>query len=68
MGIFDQFKMASSMLKNMSPDQIQNLMEQAKESQKMLEDQIKRVVDEEIRKRGLISKEEVERMIKEKGL
>lgn len=68
MGIFDQFKMASSMLKNMSPDQIQNLMEQAKESQKMLEDQIKKVVDEEIRRRGLISKEEVERMIKEKGL
>lgn len=63
MGIFDQFKMASSMLKNMSPDQVQQLMEQAKESQKMLEDQIKKVVDEEIRRRGLVSKEEVERMI-----
>ena len=57
--MFDQFKMAADMMKGMSPDQIKQLMEQAKNSQKMLEDQIKRVVDEEIKKRDLISREEV---------
>ena len=60
--MFDQFKMAADMMKGMSPDQIKQLMEQAKNSQKMLEDQIKRVVDEEIKKRDLISREEVMRL------
>ena len=63
MGMFDQFKMAADMMKGMSPDQIKQLMEQAKNSQKMLEDQIKRVVDEEIKKRDLISREEVMRLL-----
>ena len=63
MGMFDQFKMAADMMKGMSPDQIKQLMEQAKNSQKMLEDQIKRVVDEEIKKRNLISREEVMRLL-----
>ena len=61
--MFDQFKMAADMMKEMSPDQIKQLMEQAKNSQKMLEDQIKRVVDEEIKKRDLISREEVMRLL-----
>ena len=61
--MFDQFKMAADMMKGMSPDQIKQLMEQAKNSQKMLEDQIKRVVDEEIKKRDLISREEVMRLL-----
>lgn len=65
MGIFNQMKVASDMLKGMSPEQIQQLMEQAKESQKMLGDQIKKILDEEIRNRGLVSREEVERMIRE---
>ena len=65
MGMFDQFKMAADMMKGMSPDQIKQLMEQAKNSQKMLEDQIKRVVDEEIKKRDLISREEVMRLLGE---
>lgn len=63
MGIFDQLKMASSMFKNMSPEQIQELMARAKDSQRLLEEQIKKVVDEEIKKRGLVSREEVEKMI-----
>ena len=63
MGMFDQFKMAADMMKGMSSDQIKQLMEQAKNSQKMLEDQIKRVVDEEIKKRDLISREEVMRLL-----
>lgn len=64
MGILDQFKTASSMLKNMSPDQIQQLMEQAKESQKMLDGQIRKIVDEEIKRRGLVSRDEVEQMLR----
>ena len=63
MGMFDQFKMAADMMKGMSPDQIKQLMEQAKNSQKVLEDQIKRVVDEEIKKRDLISREEAMRLL-----
>jgi len=50
MGMLDQFKMATDMMKGMSPDQIKQLMEQAKNSQKMLDEQIRRVVDEEIKK------------------
>lgn len=63
MGIFDQFKIASNLMKNMSPDQMQQLMEQAKESQKMLEGQIKRIVEDEIKRRGLVSRGEVEQMM-----
>ena len=61
--MFDQFKMAADMMKGMSPDQIKQLMEQAKNSQKVLEDQIKKVVDEEIKKRDLISREEAMRLL-----
>lgn len=51
------------MMKGMSPDQIKQLMEQAKNSQKMIDDQIKKVVDEEIKKRDLISRKEVLEML-----
>lgn len=64
MGFFNQFKMASDMLKGMSPEQIQQMMDQAKESQKMLDEQIRKIVDEEIKKRGLVTKEDVELLIK----
>jgi BMFP domain-containing protein YqiC len=65
MGMFDQFKAAQNMMKNMSPDQIRELMEQAKESQAMLNKEIKKVVEEEIARRNLVSREEVLRLIKE---
>jgi sialic acid synthase SpsE len=65
MGMFDQFKAAQNMMKNMSPDQIRELMEQAKESQAMLNKEIKKVVEEEIERRGLVNREEVLRLIKE---
>lgn len=65
MGMFDQFKAAQNMMKNMSPDQLKDLMSQAKESQALLNKEIKKVVEEEIEKRGLISREEVLRLIKE---
>jgi hypothetical protein len=63
MGMFDQLKMASEMMKNMSPEQIEKLMKQAEESKKMLEETVRKTVDEEIKKRGLVSREEVARML-----
>lgn len=65
MGMFDQFKAAQNMMKNMSPDQLKELMTQAKESQTMLNKEIKKVVEEEIERRGLISREEVLKLIRE---
>jgi hypothetical protein len=63
MGMFDNLKMASEMMKNMSPEQIEKLMKQAEESKKMLEDTVRKTVDEEIKKRNLVSREEVARML-----
>jgi hypothetical protein len=63
MGMFDQMKMAQQMMKNMSPGEIKEMMQQAKESQNMLNDQISKVVEAEIEKRGLIGRDEVQRMI-----
>lgn len=63
MGVFDQFKAAQEMMKNMSPDQLQKMMEQAKESQKMLEDMIKKSVDKAIKENDLVSRDEVRKMI-----
>lgn len=64
MGMLDQLKMAQEMMKNMSPEQIQEMMKQAKGSQAMLADQIRKIVDEEINKRNLVSREELEKMLK----
>lgn len=64
MGIFDQFKMASDMMKNMSPEQIQQLMKQAEEHKRMLEDTVRKLVDEEVRRRDLISRKEAEDMLR----
>lgn len=66
MGMFDQLKMAKNMLGNMSPSEMKELMEQAKESQKMLDEQIRKIVDEEIKKRDLVSRAEVEKLIQDK--
>ena len=51
------------MMKNMSPEQIQEMMQQAQESKKMIEDVVRKVVAEEVEKRGLVSRAEVERML-----
>lgn len=63
MGIFDQLKAAQDMMKNMSPDQLKAMMEQAKESQKMLQDLIEKEVEKAIKEKDLISREEVRKMI-----
>lgn len=71
MGIFDQlgqFKAAQEALKGMSPEQVQQLMSQAGSMQKIMEETVRKAVEEEIKKRNLIDKDEVERMFYERGL
>lgn len=68
MGLFDQTRIAANLMKNMSPSQMKELMEQARESQNMMEQQISRIVQEEIQKRNLVSREELEAILVRKGL
>jgi len=63
MGIFNQFKEAHEAMKNMSPDEVRQMMEQAKETQKMLDDMIEKKVEKMIKDKDLVSKDEVKRMI-----
>lgn len=63
MGILNQLKGAGDMLKGMSPEQIRELMEKAKESKAMMEDLIRDEVEKAIREKDLVSREEVERLI-----
>ncbi|HOF50631.1 MAG TPA: hypothetical protein PLH22_03080 [Candidatus Colwellbacteria bacterium] len=64
MGIFDQMKAAQEMMKNMSPDDLRNMMKQAEDSKKMLEEMVKKAVEEEIVKRDLISRSEAEKLLR----
>lgn len=65
MGLFNQMRAAQDMMKNMSPEQIQELMAQAKEAQKTMAEQTKQALDEEIARRGLVSREDVHAMLAE---
>jgi len=65
MGIFNQLKDAREAMKNMSPDEIRQMMGQAKETQKMLDDMIDKKVREIIKEKDLVSRDDVERMIKQ---
>lgn len=60
--MFDQLKAARDLLKNINPADLPKLMEQAKESQKMLEEQIRKIVREELAKLNLPTKEEIEEL------
>lgn len=64
MGIFDQAKLAANLMKNMNPLQMKEMMADAKNAQKMMEGEIRRIVEEEIEKRNLVSREEIEEMIR----
>jgi len=55
--------MAQNMMKNMSPEEIKELMEQAKQQKTLIDEQIGKIVEEEIKKRDLVSREEVQKMI-----
>ncbi len=63
MGILNQFKNAHEEMKNRSPDEIQQIMNQAKETQKMLDDMIEKKVKQIIEERKLVSRADVEKMI-----
>jgi uncharacterized protein YllA (UPF0747 family) len=63
--MFDNLKAAREMMKNMSPGEIKDLMNQAKDQQKSLEDMVRKLVQEEISRQKLISKNEVINLIKE---
>lgn len=67
MGFFDQMKMAQEMMKNMSPEQIQRLASQAKDAHKTMDEHIRAALDEEIKKRGLVTREEVLQLIAEQA-
>ena len=51
MGIFDQMKMAQDMMKNMSPEQMKDLMKQAGDAKDMLKKQVKEILDAEFGER-----------------
>jgi len=65
MSMFDQFKIASDMMKNMSPEQIKELTKQAGDSKKMLEETVRELLEKEIQKRDLVSRAEVLKIIKD---
>ncbi len=64
--MFDQFKVASDLMKNMTPDQLSGLMKQAEASKKEIENLVRKIIDEEIRKRNLISREDAEKIFVKK--
>lgn len=63
MGMFDQLKAASDLMKNMNPDDLAKLMKQAEESKKLLEDTVRKVLGEEIERQGLVTKAELDRRL-----
>lgn len=65
MSFMNQMKMAQDMMKNMSPEELKQMMEQAKEQQGAVQDQVAQMVAEEIKKQGLVTRAEVEDMISE---
>ncbi len=64
--MFDQMKMAKKMMAGMSADDIKDLMKQARDSKKMLEEQIRNEVDKRIKEMNLVSRDEVAQMIADK--
>lgn len=51
------------MMKNMDPTKLKEMMTHAQEMKRMVDDTVRKMVDEEIKRRNLISREEVERMM-----
>ncbi|PJE75972.1 hypothetical protein COV04_01855 [Candidatus Uhrbacteria bacterium CG10_big_fil_rev_8_21_14_0_10_48_11] len=67
MGLFDQMKMAQDLMKNMDPEELKGLMAKANEAQAAMREQVQALVEEEIAKRGLITRQEVEKMLRERN-
>ena len=65
MGMLDQFKAASEMMKNMDPDQLKDLMKQAEASKSAMEDMVKKIIADEVKAGRLVARDEVERLIRD---
>jgi len=61
--MFDNIKAAKEMMKNMSPDQMKDLMGQAQNYKSQMDETIKAAVAEEIKRLDLVSRSEVMKMI-----
>lgn len=66
MGMIDQLKGAGDLMKNLSPQQMAELVQQAGNMKTMMEDAVRTVLDEEIKARNLISRDEVVKLLDEK--
>lgn len=74
--MIDQLKGAGDLMKNLSPQQIAELMKQAPtlrevwgqagDAKRMMEEAVRKILDEEIKARNLISRDEVMRILDEK--
>jgi len=53
------------MMKNMSPEQMKDLMKQAEASKKMMEDMVRQIIADEVKSGRLVTRDEVERLIRE---
>lgn len=65
MGIIGDLRGAQNLLKGMTPEQVKELMEQAKESKGMMEEVIRAEVAKAVKELDLITRAEAERMIAE---
>lgn len=63
--MLDQFKAASEMMKNMDPDQLKDLMKQAEASKSAMEDMVKKIIADEVKAGRLVTRDEVERLIRD---
>lgn len=63
MGMFDNLKMAKDLMKNMSPDQMKDLMSQASNYKSQMDEMIKTAVAAEIKRLDLVSRAEVQKML-----
>ncbi len=61
--MFDNLKAAREMMKNMSPDQMKDMMSQAQNYKVQMDEMIKKAVAEEIKRLDLVSRAEVKQML-----
>jgi hypothetical protein len=58
--MFEQIKIAKELLKNINPSDLPKLMEQASQSQKVIEEMIRKIVRQELEKLNLPTRQEIE--------
>ena len=62
MSFFDQAKLATNMMKNMNPSEIRDLMKQAKEAKKQMDQQVEESVEKTLRSMDVVSREEFDEL------